>query len=181
MQTYIAILRGINVSGANKIKMDDLRARLTDLGFQNVKTYIQSGNVIFDYKPIDPLVLAKKLQQKIKEEYSYKVPVIVAGAEELKQVIINNPFLKERNEDPGKLHVTFLAEPANDENMSKIDASGYLPDEFKINGKEVYLFCPNGYGRTKLTNNFFESKLKVTATTRNWKTVNTLLNMAYEQ
>lgn len=180
MQTYIAILRGINVSGTKKIKMDDLRARLTDFGFEKVRTYIQSGNIVFDYKATQPLDLGKLLQQKIRDDYGYEVPVVVTGAEELKQVIDNNPFLKDRNQDPAKLHVTFLAESPADENINKIDDSGFLPDEFKIINKSIYLFCPNGYGRTKLTNNFFESKLKVTATTRNWKTVQALLNMANE-
>ncbi|GAA0893482.1 DUF1697 domain-containing protein [Fulvivirga kasyanovii] len=181
MQTYIAILRGINVSGTKKIKMDDLRTKLTDFGFEKVRTYIQSGNIVFDYKETDPLTLAKQLEQKIMDDYGYEVPVVVTGAEELKQVIDSNPFLIGRSEDPAKLHVTFLAEPPADENVMKIDDSGFLPDEFKIIGESIYLFCPNGYGRTKLTNNFFESKLKVTATTRNWKTVNTLLNMAEEK
>lgn len=181
MQTYIVILRGINVSGTKKIKMEDLRARLSAFGFENVKTYIQSGNVVFDYKKTEPLTLAKQLEQKIKDDYGYEVPVIVTTSAALKQVIDSNPFLNGRNEDPEKLHVTFLAEHPADENMDKIDADSFLPDEFQIKEKAIYLFCPNGYGRVKLTNNFFESKLKVTATTRNWKTVNKLLNMANEQ
>ncbi|UII32438.1 DUF1697 domain-containing protein [Fulvivirga ulvae] len=181
MQRYIAILRGINVSGAKKIKMEDLRARLTNFGFENVKTYIQSGNIVFDCKKEDPLVLAGQLQQKILEDYGYEVPVVITGANELKHIIDSNPFLKGRDEDQGKLYVTFLAESAASENIAKIDARDFQPDEFKINGKAIYLFCPEVYGRTKLTNNFFERKLKVTATTRNWKTVNALLSMADEK
>lgn len=178
METYIAILRGINVSGTKKIRMEDLRVKLTDMGFRQVKTYIQSGNVVFDHEKTDPLELAKRFEQIILDEYGFAVPVIITDADALEYVLTHNPFLNDRNEEADKLHVTFLAEAPADEKINKLDDKAYLPDEFIFKNNAIYLFCPNGYGRTKLTNNFFESKLKVTATTRNWKTVNALVELA---
>ena len=102
---------------------------------------------------------------------------MVKELDEIKTVLKNNPFVNKRKEDIIKLHVTFLSqEPATD-NIDKINKAQYLPDEFTLDGKNIYLFCPNGYGNTKLNNNFFENKLKVVATTRNWKTVNELVSI----
>lgn len=178
MESYIAILRGINVSGQKKIKMEDLRQLLAELNFHDIQTYIQSGNVIFEHKKSDPLELAGQIAHQISDKYSFEVPVIVKTAAELEHVLHNNPFLKDRQEDESKLHVTFLSEIPKQELLNKIKELDHKPDEFIISDKAIYLFCPNGYGRTKLTNNFFENKLKVTATTRNWKTVNKLVEIA---
>lgn len=178
MESYIAILRGINVSGQKKIKMEDLRQLLAGLNFHNIRTYIQSGNVIFEHEKSDPLELAKQIEHKIFDKYGFEVPVIVKTATELEHILHNNPFLKGRKEDESRLHVTFLAEEPGQELLNKIKGTDYKPDEFIISDQAIYLFCPNGYGRTKLTNNFFENKLQVTATTRNWKTVNKLVGIA---
>jgi uncharacterized protein (DUF1697 family) len=178
MQTYIAILRGINVSGKNMIKMPELSALFEALGVKNVKTYIQSGNVIFQDKQKDTADFEKTLQQKIKERFGYNVPVMVKAKEYIEQVISDNPFVKNNDTDISKLHVTFLSEKPEKTNLDKIKTEQYIPDEFKIIDEAIYLYCPTGYGNTKLNNNFFENKLKVTATTRNWKTVNELMNLA---
>jgi uncharacterized protein (DUF1697 family) len=180
MQTYIAILRGINVSGHKLIKMDALRKLFDGMGFKNTKTYIQSGNVIFQGKQAKPHDLEKKIASSILKEFGFEVPVLVKEVTELEVVLKNNPFINKRKEDATKLHVTFLSEEPEKAHFEKIKDGNYAADEFIVTGKTVYLFCPNGYGNTKLSNTFFENKLKVTATTRNWKTINELLTMAAE-
>lgn len=177
MKTYIAILRGINVSGHKMIKMEALRKMFEELNFKSVKTYIQSGNVVFQSKEINSDKIEKKIAKKIKEEFSIEVPVMVKELDELKTVLKNNPFVNKRKENITKLHITFLNREPEKAAIDKIKEGQYIPDEFILAGKTVYLFCPNGYGNTKLNNNFFENKLKVVATTRNWKTVNELVLM----
>jgi len=178
MEKYIAILRGINVSGQKKIKMDKLRLLMEELKLKNVQTYIQSGNLIFEYNKVIDVELPKKIGEKIYQNYGFQVPVITRTLSEWKNVFDNNPFLKDRGEDISRLHVTFLADKPKDEYLNSVNKFNSSPDEFIISGKEIYLFCPNGYGRTKLSNTFFENKLKVLATTRNVKTVKTVLDIA---
>ncbi len=178
METIIAILRGINVSGKNKIPMAELKALYEKAGFKNVATYIQSGNVVFSSSEKASKDLEEKIQQLVFKKWKYSVPVIVRSAEELQTVVDRNPFLKMKGIDLEKLHVTFLAENPTKENLDKIKAYIYSPDEFIIDGREVYLSCPGGYGNTKLSNTFFENKLKATATTRNLRTVNELLRLS---
>jgi uncharacterized protein (DUF1697 family) len=179
METYISILRGINVSGQKKILMADLKALYEKLEFENVTTYIQSGNVIFNTpKHISDTDIAQRIEQAIFKKYSFKVPVIVRTSEEMESVVAANPLLKQKNIDVEKLHVTFLEQEPSAERTRLTKDLDYSPDKFVILGKEVYLYCPNGYGVSKLSNAFFENKLKVKATTRNWKTVNTLVSLA---
>jgi uncharacterized protein (DUF1697 family) len=177
MQIYIAILRGINVSGKNMIKMPELQNLFESLGFIKVKTYIQSGNVIFEAGAKKPNEIEKLVEEKISERFGLKVPVLVKAKSEVEEVLQNNPFLQ-TDVDVSKLHVTFLSAEPQQLNIDKINKDQYLPDEFVLHHTAIYLYCPNGYGNTKLNNNFFESKLKVMATTRNWKTVNELVRMA---
>jgi uncharacterized protein (DUF1697 family) len=178
MKIYIAILRGINVSGHKPIKMDALRAMCEQLNFKNAKTYIQSGNIVFQYKQTNTETLEKLISKKIKETFTFDVPVLVKDADELKLILKNNPFVNKRNEDITKLHVTFLSHQPEKINCDKIKEGNYGADEFIISGKNIYLFCPVSYGNSKLSNTFLENKLKVTATTRNWKTINELVVMA---
>jgi len=170
MTTYISILRGINVGGFRMIKMEALRQLFADLGFQNCQTYIQSGNVIFQCNKTDQKALEKKIITAINEKFSFEVPVIIIEVDELKQIIANNPFLSDKTKDIAHLHVTFLSEKPEGVNVSKIINGVYQPDEFLLIDMAIYLYCPNNYSKSKLTNGFFENKLKVTATTRNWKT-----------
>jgi uncharacterized protein (DUF1697 family) len=171
MNKYIAILRGINVSGHNIIKMKDLQAMFAGIGFKNVATYIQSGNVVFESKPAANSQLAGRISTEISASFAYSVPVIVITAVELKTVAGNNPFIIQRSEDESKLHVTFLAGEPGTELKNSIHRDEYIPEKFSFGHHAVYLFCPNGYGNARLNNNFFEKRLKVQATTRNWKTI----------
>lgn len=179
-ETYIAILRGINVSGQKMIKMPALKKMFEDLGFGNVQTYIQSGNVLFDHAKSDDQDLGKQIHEGILKTFGFEVPVIVLSKAEMDKVLHQNPYAGDEEKDVSKLHVTFLSEIPEKELVAKIEAAKYLPDEFIVKEKSIYLFCPTGYGQTKLHNNFFESKFKAIATTRNWKTVNELVRLAEE-
>jgi len=169
---YIAILRGINVGGTRKILMKDLKSLFEKLDFSKVETYIQSGNVIFDYKEmVSGVELEQLIQQAIAKTFGFDVPVIVRTAGEWAKSIVNNPFLKGKDADIDRLHLTCLKEIPSPDYLEKIKLIQFLPDRYEIIGKDVFIFCAAGYGTSKLTNPFFESKLKVPATTRNWKTV----------
>lgn len=178
MQTYISILRGINLGGHKMIKMEQLAALFKSLNFKDIKTYIQSGNVVFQAVETNVHDFAKRIEEKISERFGFAVPVMVKEKNEIAAVLQNNPFIKAEDKDVSKLHVTFLSQEPDKSYLDKINRLQYLPDEYILSGSTIYLYCPNGYGNTKLNNNFFENKLKVTATTRNWKTVNELMDMA---
>ena len=179
MQTYISILRGINVGGHNKVDMAGLKTMYQELGFKEIISYIQSGNIIFQSDPhLPPNDLAKVIKEAILSKFKLTVPVIIRSIDEMQKVIEKNPFLKMADIDAEKLHVTFLAEEPVSEKVQLIAEADYSPDRFIIVDREVFLNCPSGYGNTKLNNTFFESKLKTAATTRNWKTVNKLFELA---
>jgi uncharacterized protein (DUF1697 family) len=177
MVTYIAILRGINVGGKRMIKMDALKQLFLSLGFSNIETYIQSGNVIFKSKKLNEDKLANIISEAIKNVFTYDVPTIVKNVDELKNIITNNPFTKDKSKLIEFLHVTFLNAIPTKENVEIITKLDFGDDAFSIIDNAVYLYCPNGYSNSKLTNSFLENKLKVTATTRNWKTCNELLSI----
>jgi len=177
METYISILRGINV-GNKQVNMKELKALFEGLGFERVQTYIQSGNVIFQKEKTSELDLVGQLEKAISSKFGFDVPVIVRDTKEWEKTVNNNPFLKEKDIKTDKLHVTFLSEEPEKSNLDKANSYNYEPDRFIIIGKDVYVYCPNGYGITKINNAFFESKLKVSATTRNWKTVNELYKLS---
>jgi len=177
MKKFVALLRGINVSGQKQIKMPELKSLFENIGFQNVATYIQSGNVIFSAKEKSNKKLEDKISSAIKSKLGFDVQVIVVTAEEIEYVFQINPFLKKKKESE-RLYVTFLSENPLAENIKKLHAVDYSPEEYIIDGRYIYLFAPNGYGKAKLNNNFIENKLKVFGTTRNWKTVNKLLELS---
>ncbi len=178
MPTYISMLRGINVAGHNMIKMEALSKMYGALGFKNVRTYIQSGNVIFEAPSTDDEKLADKIEKKIESMFGFHVQVAIRTKEEIGSIIKKNPLAK--GKDIGWLHVTFLSDVPKDPPLAAIMKVKDKAEEIALVGKEVYLFCPNGYGRSNLNNNFLEKKLGVSATTRNWNTVNTLFEMAGE-
>lgn len=180
MATYIVFLRGINVSGQKKIKMIDLKAHLQELNFRNIQTYVQSGNVIFQHGVRTPKQLENEIEKKILEKYGFHVPTLVILSSELESVLNNNPFLNEPDKDPSRMYVTFLFEIPKSQLVGKIEYERYSPEQCVLAGKIIYLFSPGGYGRAKMNNNFFENKLKVSATTRNWKTINNLVKIVHE-
>ncbi|WP_414617412.1 DUF1697 domain-containing protein [Dyadobacter sp. 32] len=175
--TYVAVLRGINVSGKNMIKMPALVKSFESLEFEAVRSYIQSGNLVFDAPTAESAVLAKRIHDQIIEDFGFDIPVLVMGIGELVHIRDANPYIQRPEIDPAALHVTFLENIPDEELVAGIDPVKYHPDEFIVIGKSVYLHCPVGYGTTKLNNNFFENKLKTKATTRNWKTVNKLVEL----
>jgi uncharacterized protein (DUF1697 family) len=174
------MLRGINVGGQKIVKMESLRASFEALGFSRVQTYIQSGNVIFETSKGLANNLSRKIREKISSDYGFSVLLILRTSGEMKKIVNDNPFLMDKEIDNAKLHVTFLTTFPDATALRKLDTLNQGPDQFHINGREVYLYCPDGYGRTKLSNTALEKLLSVNATTRNWKTVNTLVKMASE-
>ena len=178
MTTYISILRGINVSGQKLIKMDALRKMYKKLGFHNATTYLQSGNVIFRSNDSELHEMERKIAHQIEKEFGFEVPVIVLSIEKLKYIIDNNHFLKDINKDIAFLHVTFLSSKPDYYDSKVIEGKKQEGEDVFFTDDAVYLYCPNGYGRTKLTNNYLETKLKTGATTRNWKTMIELFKMS---
>ena len=173
------MLRGINVSGHKRILMKDLKLLFENLGFQQVTTYIQSGNVIFSYpKELTELSIEQQIASAIIEKYGFHVPVIIRSVDDLRKVTESNPYITQNSIDLERLYVTFLSDAPTKASVDKIVATVFLPEKFQIIGREVYLYCPLGYGESKLSNTFFEKKLKVQATTRNWNTVNKLLELS---
>lgn len=178
MERYISILRGINVSGKNLIKMTALKSSMENLGFLNVTTYVQSGNIIFSAKKTSVIDLEKIIQQQIKVDFGFEIPIIVLTIKNLEEIIANNPFLKDPKKDDSFFHVSFLSCNPTKIDMQEIEIKKLENEEIIFGSKVFYLYCPHGYGNTKLNNNFLEKKLKVNVTTRNWRTTNELLKIA---
>ena len=172
---YITILRGINVGGHKKILMADLKALLNQLGLINIATYIQSGNVIFEATEKKD-VLEQKITKVIYENYGFDVPVIVIPTNVFEKLAVINPYLN--NTAVEKLHVTFLKESPNKEYVKNLESVEITTDKFIIIDQAVFLAIDNKYHKSKLSNNFFEKRLKVTATTRNWKTITKLIELS---
>jgi len=175
-QTYIALLRGINVSGHKKIKMPELKTMFETLGFTNVRTYIQSGNVVFESET--PEELESKISAKIQEIFGFEVSVICRTKVETKQVVKRNPYAEMLGFEAEKLYVTFLQNPPSEEKMEALKALSFEPEMYSVSGKEIFVYCFNGYSKTKLENSLFERKLKVISSTRNWRTINKLIEMS---
>ena len=180
MKVYISLLRGINVSGQKLIKMDALQKSYTSLGLKHVQSYVQSGNLVFSAENTESGELEDRIRAMIEQEYGFDVPVQVLTAEYLEKVVEANPFAKDDSKDPSFFHLTFLSETPGSIDIENIEAKKLPGEEIIIRDKVIYLYCPNGYGKTKLNNNFLETKCKVGATTRNWKTSRELLRIAGE-
>ena len=177
MNKYIAILRGINVSGKNKLPMAELRQILSNKGFNNLQTYIQSGNLIFQSEHSKEQVRAT-ISDQILDRFGYEVPVLVLTAAELREIVNRNPF---EHRDLTKLHITFLAGLPDQQLVAALPSSPNPREEFLMVDQAIYVYCPDGYGRSKINNTFFEKKLRVIATTRNWKTCMKLCEMVSPQ
>ena len=178
MNVIVSLLRGINVSGQKKVPMKELKTLYEELGFSDVTTYIQSGNVVFTTREKALDKLPQKIEKKIEEHFGFDVSVVHRTPQELKAVLETNPFLNETGLQENKLYVAFMAAEPDAGLVEKAQVYQTLADRFSVIGKETYLYLPEGYGNSKLHNNFFESKLKTVATTRNWRTVNILHDMA---
>jgi uncharacterized protein (DUF1697 family) len=175
LKTYVALLRGINLGARNKVSMPDLRALFESLGAEDVETYVQSGNVVFRSRD-NAGKLTESIEKRIGRDLGLSVTVLLRTRQQLAKVFAGNPFAADKRE-PTKLHVTFLAANPDPARVRKLDPKRAEPDEFRVVGQEVYLHCPNGYGKSKLTNAYFEEQLGVAATTRNWKTVTKLVDL----
>ena len=173
----VALLRGINVGGKNKVLMRDLAAMFSEAGCDEVRTYIQSGNVVFRAGPALARRVPDLVCEAIAARFGYRVPVLTRTAGELAAILRVNPFLG-RGADPRQLHVGFLADRPEAAAVDALDPDRSPPDEFVVIGREVYSYCPQGFAGTKLTTRYFESNLSTTMTARNWKTVLKLHELA---
>lgn len=177
MPTYVAMLRGINVGSGRIVKMERLRGSFEALGFGGVRTYVQSGNVIFESDQKPQTGLSDKIEGKIQRDFGFTVPVLVKTSKKIAQIVSDNPLVKEKGIDHSKLHVTFLSHAPPKTAVKVLEPLATGRERFCILNREIYLYCPDGYGNTKLSNNAIEKRLSVVATTRNWRTVNALLEM----
>jgi uncharacterized protein (DUF1697 family) len=177
MPIYIAMLRGINVGGNKRIKMDDLRKSVERLGFEQVKTYIQSGNVVFKAAKTSSAGLGKKIEARIVGDFGFSASVLVRTGAELSATIAANPFLTHPGIDHEKLHVVFLSDIPATPALKKLAEFTVAPDQSKCVGKEVFLYLPNGFSASSLWKVPWEKALAVVTTTRNWKTVNAIHQM----
>ena len=178
MPVYAALLRAINLGSRNKISMPDLRQVFEDLGAEDVRTHVQSGNVVFRSTERSPAKLVSAIEERIPADLGLEIKVLLRTQADLAEIVVGSPFAKDA--DHSKLHVTFLVDPPDPERVAGLDPSKFEPDQFAVLGREVHLHCPNGYGRTKLSNTFLEKTLDRVGTTRNWKTVTTLAGMTDE-
>ncbi len=170
---YVSMLRGINVSGQKKINMADLKSLYEDSGFKHAETYIQSGNVVFNLQEKKlKNNIEKIIETAIQTEYGFDVPVLIRTHDEISRVIQHCPFTSIDLEKEGsKILVTFLSSSPSVEAIKNIQPYVAVSESLFVHGTEIYLHCPEGYGRSKLSNVFLEKKMDVVATTRNWKTV----------
>jgi uncharacterized protein (DUF1697 family) len=174
---HVALLRGVNVGGKNKLPMKELAAIFTDAGASDVQTYIQSGNVVLRAGAALARRLPAAVAAAISKRFGFEVPVVMRTAGELREVTRQNPFSR-AGAEVRSLHVAFLASRPDPARAGSLDADRSPPDRFELQGREIYLHCPNGIARTKLTNAYFDSRLATTSTVRNWKTVLKLVELS---
>lgn len=177
MTTHLALLRGINVSGHNMIKMEALKKALEDIGFQSVVTYIQTGNVFVNTPEENAAKVGFIIKQEIQKTFGHDVPVVVVNKNDLEKCFTNNPFLKEKEVDAKKLYVAFVSTILKTEAINDLKISNFKPDKAEIDGNLIFLKYETGAGKTKLDQKYIEKKLSITATIRNWNTVTKLLEM----
>ena len=175
-RTYTALLRGVNVGGKNKLPMKDLVAMFAAAGCADVRSYIQSGNVVFRASAALAERVPGIITSEVADRFGFRAPVVLRSADELEAVRRGNPYLRP-GVDVEALHVLFLADRPSRERVAALDPDRSPPDSFAVRGREIYLHCPNGIARTKLTNDYFDSRLATTTTGRNWKTVLALVEM----
>ncbi|NPV91053.1 MAG: DUF1697 domain-containing protein [Firmicutes bacterium] len=182
MTIYIALLRGINVGGKNKIKMTDLKRMFEAIGLSRVETYIQSGNVLFESSEKED-ILRKKIENEIETIFGFSVVVVLRTAAELEQIIRHCPFSEEEvteaelsNSEGESLYVSLLTQAPSPEKTERLNAFRSEGDEYRIKNRDMYLLFRHSIRNSKLANNL--QKLDVPATTRNWKKINKLYALA---
>lgn len=176
MALVVALLRGVNVGGKVMVPMAELRPALTDLGFEEVKTYLQSGNVVLDPGKVPVSSLPDVIQTTITKRFGLNVRVIVRTGGEFTRIGVGHPFHADATE-PSLLHVVFLEQAPVADRIAKLDPDRSPPDRFEVRGREIYLSYPNGQGRSKLNLDYFERGLGIAGTARNWNTVTKLVEM----
>jgi uncharacterized protein (DUF1697 family) len=181
MTTHLALLRGINVSGHNMMKMEALKTMLENIGFTNVRTYLQSGNVFVDTDEESASKVGFIIKQQIFKVFGHEVPTIVITKEDLELCFKNSPYLKEKNIDTKKLYVAFVSTALKSENINDLKISQFKPDEASIDGNRIFIKYDIGAGKTRLEGKYIEKKLNVIVTMRNWNTVTNLLKMYSEE
>ncbi len=180
MTTHLALLRGINVSGHNMMKMEALKSMLENIGFTNVRTYLQSGNVFVDSEEESASKVGFMIKQEIFKVFGHEVPTIVITKEDLELCFKNSPYLKEKELDTKKLYVAFSSVELKKENINDLKISQFKPDEASIDGNRIFIKYAVGAGKTRLEGKYIEKKLNVIVTMRNWNTVTNLLKMYVE-
>ena len=175
MKTYIALLRGINVGGHKKVPMAELREILTKSGLENVQTYIQSGNVVFKSSQKDAIAIESCMEKTIRDYFDFEVPVMIRTREALKTIFDGCPFPEEKKINS---YFSILSEVPTEDAVNEAIQKTYPNEVYVIDKDCIYLFCANGYGKAKFNLNFFEQKLKVSATARNYKTMVKLLSLS---
>lgn len=181
MTTHLALLRGINVSGHNMIKMEALKMTLEAVGFLNVQTYIQSGNVFVDTEEENAAAVGFKIKQEIFKAFGHEVPVVVIGKSDLEACLKNNLFLKEIAADTKKLYVAFVSTTLRSDSINDLRISQFKPDEASIDSNRIYIKYAVGAGKTRFDQKYIEKKLNVTATIRSWNTITQLLELFDER
>ena len=174
---HVAFLRGINVGGKHSLPMTALASLFTESGCADVRTYIQSGNVLFTAATPLARRVPALVAAGISKRFGFEAPVVTRTAAQLAAIAKNNPFLRDAP-DPKFLHVVFLADPPARSRAALLDPDRSPPDRFALRGSEIYLLCPNGVGKSRLTAQYFDSTLKTTSTFRNWNTVQKMLELA---
>jgi uncharacterized protein (DUF1697 family) len=178
MEKCVAFLRGVNMAGHNKIIMADLKKLFVSLGYKDAETYIQSGNIVFSDSGELPEAIESKIENAIRKKLGLEIAALVRTADDLSVILRANPYINSSGSDHAKIAALLLKDMPTDSQISKMDGIAYPPDEYFISGKEIFIHCPDGFGRTKLYTNFFEKKMKVIGTARNWNSMTVLWGMA---
>lgn len=173
---FVALLRGVNVGGANRLPMAALKEMFAAAGAQQVETLIQSGNVVFQSHDNNGITIAVAVQAEIERAFHFRTAIVVRDADRWRAVVAGNPFLTS-GEDPDALHIACLSTIPGASALARLDRNRSPPDEFVVAGAEIYLKLPNGTARTKLTNAWFDATLAVVSTMRNWRTAQRLSEM----
>jgi uncharacterized protein (DUF1697 family) len=181
MPVLISMLRAVNVGGHSVIKMDALRALYTSLKFENPQTYLQSGNVIFKTSERNLDAIAKRIQSAIEKKFACRPDVILRTTAELRSVVAKNPFAKRPNIEPGKLLIAFLASDPSDVARKTLQDQKFAPEELHVSGRELYIYFPDGMGKSKLPWPRIYKILNTPGTGRNWTSVTKMLAMAETQ